>query len=142
MPALFALTFREDMVSFKQCVDVFSFVFFLTSPLTSYGDQILAMRRRKSSQGFSIDVCGIMLVARYPLMTDPNEGRCEDGIEKTCGESNSCGYNGQATDCSILRVFFWFGDRYALSLLFQSILMIVVQVPPLNGKQLTCSVVY
>lgn len=53
------------MVSFKQCVDVFSFLFFLTSPLTSYGDQILAMRRRKSSQGFSIDVCGIMLVARY-----------------------------------------------------------------------------
>jgi len=37
----------------------------LTSPLTSYGDQILAMRRRKSSAGFSIDVCGIMLVARY-----------------------------------------------------------------------------
>lgn len=31
-------------------------------------------------------------------------------------------------DCSILRVFFWFGDRYALSLLFQSILMIAVQV--------------
>jgi len=34
------------------------------------------------------------------------------------------------TDCSILRVYFWFGDRYALSLLFQSILMIAVQVPP------------
>jgi len=32
-------------------------------------------------------------------------------------------------DNSILRVFFWFGDRYALSLLFQSILMIAVQVP-------------
>ena len=31
-------------------------------------------------------------------------------------------------DYSILRVFFWFGDRYALSLLFQSILMIAVQV--------------
>jgi len=54
-----------SMVSFKQCIDAFSFVFFLTSPLTSYGDQILAMRRRKSSHGFSIDVCGIMLVARY-----------------------------------------------------------------------------
>lgn len=58
-------TFIVSMVSFKQCLDVFSFVFFLTSPLTSYGDQILAMRRHKSSHGFSIDVCGIMLVARY-----------------------------------------------------------------------------
>jgi len=53
------------MVSWKQYMEIFSFVFFLTSPLTSYGDQILSMHRRKSSAGFSIDVCGIMLVARY-----------------------------------------------------------------------------
>jgi len=53
------------MISFKQFIDAFSFVFFLTSPLTSYGDQIVSMYRRKSSAGFSIDVCGIMLVARY-----------------------------------------------------------------------------
>ena len=59
------------MISFKQCIDAFTFVFFLTSPLTSYGDQILAMHRRKSSAGFSIDVCGIMLVARYT----PEDGR-------------------------------------------------------------------
>jgi hypothetical protein len=66
------LTFKpsqnvSSMVTFKECVDVFSFIFFLTSPLTSYGDQILAMHRRKSSAGFSIDVSGIMLTARYTL---------------------------------------------------------------------------
>jgi solute carrier family 66, member 2 len=58
-----------EMVVAKQVVDIIGFVFFLTSPLTSYGDQILSMRRRKSSAGFSIDVSGIMLVARslyYP----------------------------------------------------------------------------
>jgi hypothetical protein len=61
------ITNVSSMVTFKECVDVFSFIFFLTSPLTSYGDQILAMHRRKSSAGFSIDVSGIMLTARYPL---------------------------------------------------------------------------
>ena len=35
---------------------------------------------------------------------------------------------GRSVDCSILRVFFWFGDRYETSLLCQSILMIAVQV--------------
>jgi hypothetical protein len=57
------------MVSFQQFIDVFTFLFFLTSPLTSYGDQIFAMHRRKSSAGFSIDVCGIMLIARYRLLS-------------------------------------------------------------------------
>src|SRR5271170_8213808 len=59
------------MALLQQFVDVFTFLFFLTSPLTSYGDQIFAMHRRKSSAGFSIDVCGIMLVARYsPSLPD------------------------------------------------------------------------
>jgi hypothetical protein len=53
------------MVAFSQFLGVFQFIFFLTSPLTSYGDQIVSMHRRKSSAGFSIDVCGIMLHARY-----------------------------------------------------------------------------
>lgn len=61
---LYFLSFIQ-MVSLKDCVDGFSFVFFLISPLTSYGDQIYTVHRRKSSLGFSIDVCGIMLVARY-----------------------------------------------------------------------------
>jgi len=60
-----------SMAFVQQVVDVFTFAFFLTSPLTSYGDQIFAMHRRKSSTGFSIDVCGIMLVARYsPSLPD------------------------------------------------------------------------
>ena len=62
--SLYFLSFIQ-MVSLKDCVDGFSFVFFLISPLTSYGDQIYTVHRRKSSLGFSIDVCGIMLVARY-----------------------------------------------------------------------------
>lgn len=38
-------------------------LFLVVSPLTSYLDTILSIHRNKSSQGFSIDVCGIMLVA-------------------------------------------------------------------------------
>jgi len=53
------------MAAFSPFLAVFQFIFFLTSPLTSYGDQIVSMHRRKSSAGFSIDVCGIMLHARY-----------------------------------------------------------------------------
>ena len=38
-------------------------LFLVTSPLTSYLDTALSIRRRKSAAGFSVDVCGIMLVA-------------------------------------------------------------------------------
>lgn len=64
----------------------------ITSPVTSYGDTLLAIRRNKSSEGFSIDVCGIMLIS------------------------------------SILRVTFWFGRPFEMSLLVQSIVMIIVHV--------------
>lgn len=37
--------------------------FLILSPLTSYLDTVLSIHRRRSSTGFSIDVCGIMLVA-------------------------------------------------------------------------------
>ncbi|GME33608.1 Pq loop repeat protein [Neofusicoccum parvum] len=66
--------------------------FIVTSPITSYADQIYSIHRTRSSAGFSLDIPLIMLVA------------------------------------SILKVFFWFGDHFALSLLFQAILMIFVQV--------------
>ncbi|CCG83802.1 protein of unknown function [Taphrina deformans PYCC 5710] len=39
--------------------------FLITSPLTSYLDTALSIRRKKSSAGFSMDVCGIMLVASF-----------------------------------------------------------------------------
>jgi len=38
-------------------------VFIATSPITSYGDQIYAMHRARSSAGFSLDIPLIMLVA-------------------------------------------------------------------------------
>lgn len=38
-------------------------VFIVTSPITSYGDQIYAMHRSRSSAGFSLDIPLIMLVA-------------------------------------------------------------------------------
>lgn len=65
--------------------------FLVLSPLTSYLDTILSIHRNKSSSGFSIDVCGIMLVA------------------------------------SFLRINFWIGDRFASTLLVQSLVMVVTQ---------------
>ena len=38
-------------------------VFIVTSPVTSYGDQIWSMNRNRSSAGFSLDIPLIMLVA-------------------------------------------------------------------------------
>jgi hypothetical protein len=37
--------------------------FIVVSPITSYTDQIMAIRRAKSSRGFSLDIPLIMLVA-------------------------------------------------------------------------------
>ncbi|KXT10156.1 hypothetical protein AC579_9748 [Pseudocercospora musae] len=67
-------------------------VFIVTSPVTSYADQIWSMNKARSSAGFSLDVPLIMLVA------------------------------------SILKVFFWFGDRYDFPLLIQASIMIFVQL--------------
>ncbi|GAO49177.1 hypothetical protein SAICODRAFT_90536 [Saitoella complicata NRRL Y-17804] len=43
--------------------DVVMGLFFISSPLTSYGDMIWSINKKRSSQGFSIDICGIMLVS-------------------------------------------------------------------------------
>lgn len=40
-----------------------SAAFLVTSPLTSYGDLTVNILRTRSSKGFSIDVCGIVLVS-------------------------------------------------------------------------------
>ncbi|KAL4788495.1 hypothetical protein BJX76DRAFT_116817 [Aspergillus varians] len=66
-------------------------IFIVTSPVTSYADQILSIHRNRSSAGFSLDIPLIMLVA------------------------------------SILKIFFWFGDYYSLTLLAQAVLTIGVQ---------------
>jgi hypothetical protein len=38
-------------------------IFLITSPVTSYADQIWSMHKKRSSAGFSLDVPLIMLVA-------------------------------------------------------------------------------
>lgn len=57
-----------------------------------YADQAWSIQKRRSSEGFSMDVCAVLLIA------------------------------------NICRVFFWFGERFELALLLQSILMIVSQL--------------
>ncbi|KAF2140201.1 uncharacterized protein K452DRAFT_230986 [Aplosporella prunicola CBS 121167] len=66
-------------------------IFIMTSPVTSYADQIYSIHKNRSSGGFSLDIPLIMLLA------------------------------------SILKIFYWFGAHFALSLLTQAILMIIMQ---------------
>lgn len=61
-------------------------------PPLVYLDQYISIVRRRDSTGFSLDVCGVLIVA------------------------------------NILRIFFWFGKRFELALLVQSILMIAFQL--------------
>ncbi|KIX08990.1 uncharacterized protein Z518_00068 [Rhinocladiella mackenziei CBS 650.93] len=44
-------------------IDYFAPVFIILSPIMSYGDQIASMHRKKSSDGFSLDIPLIMLAA-------------------------------------------------------------------------------
>lgn len=44
-------------------VDYFAPIFLVLSPITSYADQIASIHRRKTSDGFSLDIPLIMLVA-------------------------------------------------------------------------------
>ncbi|EHY55300.1 hypothetical protein HRR83_009100 [Exophiala dermatitidis] len=48
---------------FSVVVDYFAPLFLVVSPITSYADQIVSIHRRKSSDGFSLDIPLIMLVA-------------------------------------------------------------------------------
>lgn len=76
----------------KTCIGTLTPIFIVLSPMLSYTDQILSMRRNKSSVGFSLDIPLIMLVA------------------------------------SFMRIFYWFGSRFEISLLVQAILMVIMQV--------------
>ncbi|KAI9158722.1 putative membrane protein [Paramyrothecium foliicola] len=76
----------------KACIGTLTPVFIMLSPILSYTDQILSMRRNKSSAGFSLDIPLIMLVA------------------------------------SLMRIFYWFGSRFEISLLVQAVLMVIMQV--------------
>ncbi|KAF7504780.1 hypothetical protein GJ744_001713 [Endocarpon pusillum] len=72
-------------------VNYFAPLFLVLSPITSYADQIISIHQSKTSDGFSLDIPLIMLVA------------------------------------SILKILYWFGEYYSLSLLTQAILMLFVQ---------------
>ncbi|EYE98495.1 PQ-loop repeat-containing protein [Aspergillus ruber CBS 135680] len=66
--------------------------FIITSPVTSYADQIISINRNRSSAGFSLDIPLIMLIA------------------------------------SVMKVFYWFGAYYDVSLLVQAVITIGVQI--------------
>ncbi|KAM3417517.1 hypothetical protein BST61_g5756 [Cercospora zeina] len=80
------------MAIFRWMVTHLAPIFLVTSPVTSYADQILSINRNRSSGGFSLDIPLIMLVA------------------------------------SILKLFFWLGDRFDTALLIQAAVMVVVQM--------------
>ncbi|KAF2716536.1 PQ loop repeat protein [Polychaeton citri CBS 116435] len=76
----------------RWAVTYFAPLFIITSPVTSYADQIWSIHKERSSAGFSLDIPLIMLVA------------------------------------SILKLFFWIGDRYDTALLVQAVIMVFVQL--------------
>lgn len=77
---------------FSRVLDYGAPFFLISSPVTSYADQIYSMHRKRNSTGFSLDIPLIMLVA------------------------------------SILKVFYWFGAYYSITLFAQASAMIVVQL--------------
>ncbi|CAG8590854.1 9728_t:CDS:2 [Ambispora leptoticha] len=84
--------YKEETIGFAAIFDVLLKIAMVVGPVVGYFDQIASIRRLKSSAGFSIDTCGVLLIS------------------------------------SIVRLFFWFGDRFDITLAYQSILMILVQL--------------
>jgi hypothetical protein len=97
------------------------------SPITSYADQIFSIHRSKSSDGFSLDIPLIMLVASILKYA-----RCSPGGRR------------MSILTEAYRIFYWFGAYYSSSLLLQACLMIVMQLmllkvaldnrPPIGAK--------
>jgi hypothetical protein len=97
------------------------------SPITSYADQIFSIHRSKSSDGFSLDIPLIMLVASILKYEHLPQRHCLIYILTKAR-----------------RVFYWFGAHYSNSLLIQACLMTVIQIillkvaldnrPPIGAK--------
>ncbi len=89
-------------------------MFLIMSPILSYGDQALAMSRKRSSAGFSLDIPLIMLVAsllRYVVfLLSVATALC------TGADSFACS------------IFYYPGARFDKALLIQSCIMVVVQL--------------
>lgn len=89
-------------------------VFIITSPVTSYADQIWSMNKNRSSAGFSLDIPLIMLVSSILKYTTPD-------LETSPFSRLQCAdYH--------TRVFYWLGARYDFPLLIQASVMIGVQI--------------
>ena len=85
-------------------------LFIVTSPVTSYADQIWSMSKKRSSAGFSLDIPLIMLVAsilKYVFSRHVYD---------------------MSTMLTRARLFYWFGARYDTPLLIQSGIMVFVQL--------------
>lgn len=82
----------DDIWSYIPSWGLIAGVVLATSPITSYLDTVLSIYKKKTSAGFSLDVCAIMLIS------------------------------------SICRIYFYFGRPYELSLLAQSVLMVIIQL--------------
>jgi hypothetical protein len=59
LPLAPEISWSNYIFSFKFLAEIF----IVSSPLTSYIDTILSIYHKQSAQGFSLDLCGIMLVA-------------------------------------------------------------------------------
>ena len=59
-------------------------VFIVTSPVTSYADQIWSMSKKRSSAGFSLDIPLIMLVASILKYVAVFDGACYVHFTYTC----------------------------------------------------------
>jgi len=59
-------------------------VFIVTSPVTSYADQIWSMSKKRSSAGFSLDIPLIMLVASILKYVAVFDGACYVYLAYTC----------------------------------------------------------
>lgn len=92
----------------KWVIQHFAPFFIVTSPVTSYADQIWSISKKRSAAGFSMDIPLIMLVASI--------------LKYVFGAAN---------DMHLLttpqRLFYWLGARYDFPLLIQAAIMVGVQ---------------
>ncbi|RMZ11347.1 hypothetical protein D0860_03452 [Hortaea werneckii] len=87
--------------------------FIVTSPVTSYADQIWSIHKNRSSAGFSLDIPLIMLVS---------------SITKYVDALLTLKYLSPKAHIGLGRLFYWFGAHYDTPLLIQALVMCVVQV--------------
>lgn len=84
-----------------RCTDSFYYPSLVLSPITSYADQIASIHRKKTSDGFSLDIPLIMLVAsilKWAPCLEKSDGTvwayrsqgCSTGSAPTMTRLSSC----------------------------------------------------